>query len=61
MNYAQLSAEGKAYYKKVICEELWLKYYNDTLRRHRIITEKEYLIMHEVILVRTGRLLQDLQ
>lgn len=61
MNYAQLSAEGQACYKKAICEELWLKYYNDTLRRNRIITEKEYLRMHEAILIRTGRLLQEVQ
>lgn len=61
MNFAQLSAEGKECYKKVICEELWLKYYNDTLRRHGIITDKEYLKMHEVILVRTARLLQEVQ
>lgn len=58
MNYARLSEEGRLLYKKVVCEELWLKYFNNTLRRHRIITEREYLRMHEMILVRTGELLK---
>ena len=41
MNASSLSENGKERYKQVICEELWLKYCNDTLRRHKVITEKE--------------------
>lgn len=61
MTYTQYSEEGKALYKKVICEELWLRYFNDTLRRHRIITERDYLKMNEAILVRTSQLLCEVQ
>lgn len=61
MNIALLSEEGRARYKKTICEKLWLEYYNNTLRHHGIITEKEYLKMREAILIRTGKLLKDVQ
>lgn len=61
MNIALLSEEGREHYKRVICEELWLTYYNDTLRRHGIITEKEHMKMYGAILVRTGRLLKRLR
>lgn len=61
MNIASLSAEGRTRYKKVICEQLWLEYYNDTLRQHRIIAEKVYLKMHEAILIRTEKLLKGVQ
>ena len=47
--------------QRMLVWQVWLKYYNDTLRRNRIITEKEYLRMHEAILIRTGRLLQEVQ
>lgn len=61
MNASSLSENGKERYKQVICEELWLKYCNDTLRRHKVITEKEYLKMNNSILIRTGRLLKEIQ
>lgn len=61
MTYTQYSEEGKTLYKKVICEKLWLRYFNDTLRRHRIITERDYLKMNEAILVRTSQLLCEVQ
>lgn len=60
INVALLSEEGKELYKKVICEELWLNYYNSTLRRHKVITEREYLNMHEVILKRKNQLLREI-
>lgn len=60
INVARLSEKGRELYKKVICEELWLNYYNSTLRKHKVITEREYLNMHEVILKRTNQLLREL-
>lgn len=60
MNVAQLSESGKEQYKKVICEELWLRYFNDTLRKKNIISEKEHRMMFVKIVERTGSLLKGL-
>lgn len=58
---ALLSEEGRELYKKVICEELWLKYYNRTLKRYKVISEREFLKMNEAILARTSRLLEGIR
>lgn len=60
MDVTQLSEIGKEQYKKVICEELWLRYFNDTLRKNNIISEKEYRMMFVKIVDRTGSLLKGL-
>lgn len=60
MNVAQLSKEGKEQYKKVICEELWLRYFNDTLRKKDVISEKEYRKLQIAIMERTGSLLKEI-
>lgn len=60
MNVVQLSKEDKEQYKKVICEELWLRYFNDTLRKKEVISEKEYRKMQIAIIERTGSLLKEI-
>lgn len=60
MNIAQLSEKEKERYKKVICEELWLRYFNDTLRKKNIISEWEYRMMFVKIIERTGFLLKGI-
>lgn len=61
MNVALLSEKEKEQYKKVVCEELWLKYFNSSLRKQRVITEKEFLRMNTLILERTQRLLNGIK
>lgn len=58
MDYTKLSDEGKAKCKRAALEELWLKYYNDTLRKHGLITELEHRKMSLKILERTRMLLK---
>lgn len=58
MDYTMLSDKAKARCKKVVLEELWLKYYNDTLRKHGIITELEHRKMSLKISERTRMLLK---
>lgn len=58
MNFAKLSEEGRAKCEKVVFEELWLKYYNDTLRKQGLITETEHRKMHLMISKRTQSLLK---
>lgn len=57
----KLSPEGKETYKKFVCEELWLRYFNDTLRKQRIITEDEHRMMFQKILERTAKLSKGIQ
>ena len=61
MNVALLSPEGKEKYKKIVCEELWLRYFNDTLRKQRIITEYEHRAMLLKIMERTSNLSEGIQ
>lgn len=61
VNVARLSPEGKEKYKKIVCEELWLRYFNDTLRRQRVITEHEHRMMHLKIMERTASLTKGIQ
>lgn len=58
MNVTLLSEEEKERYKKAICEDLWLKYFNRTLHNQGVITEREYLKMNTLIVERTQRLLK---
>lgn len=58
MDYIKLSAEGKAKCKKAVFEELWLKYYNDTLHKQKLITEAEHRKMLIMISERTQKLLK---
>ena len=44
--------------RKVVSEELWLHYFNDTLFAKGVITEKEHLKMNLEISLRTQRLLK---
>lgn len=59
MDYTKLSGEGKARCKKAASEELWLKYYNNTLRKQGLITESEYRKMSLKISDRTQMLLKS--
>lgn len=59
MDYTKLSDESKARCKKAVIEELWLKYYNDTLRKHGLITEIEHRKMSLKISERTRMLLKS--
>lgn len=61
MNAALLSPEGKEQYKKSVCEELWLRYFNDTLRKQRIITDYEHRRMLLKIKERTASLSKGIQ
>ena len=61
MIVALLSEEVKERYKKAICEDLWLKYFNSTLHKQGIITEREYLKMNTLIVERTQRLLKRIE
>ena len=61
MNMGSLSPEGKERYKSIICEELWLKYYNSTLLKHGIITDREYMRMNIRISQRTCAMLEKLK
>lgn len=56
-----LSPESKEKYKSIVCEELWLRYFNDTLRKQRIITEEEHRMMFLKILERTAKLSKTIQ
>lgn len=58
MDYTKLSDEGKAKCKNAVLEELWLMYYNDTLRKQGIITELEHRKMYLKISERTRMLLK---
>lgn len=61
MNVALFSPEGKEQYKKIVCEELWLRYFNDTLRKQRIITEYEHQMMLLKIMERTAKLTEGIR
>ena len=51
----QLSNEQR---RKIVAEELWLHYFNDTLLAKGVITEKEHLKMSLEINLRTQRLIK---
>ena len=57
----KLPPESREKYKKIICEELWLRYFNDTLRRQRVITEHEHRMMLLKIMERTASLMKGVQ
>lgn len=57
----KLLPESREKYKKIICEELWLRYFNDTLRKQQIITEHEHRMMFLKILERTASLSKGIQ
>ena len=61
MRINELSSEGRERYKKIVCEELWLRYFNDTLRKQRIITEHEHQMMFLKIIERTANLSKGIQ
>lgn len=61
MDFTHLSAEGKAKCKKAVYEELWLKYYNDTLHKQGLITEIEHRKMSVLISGRTQKLLKGVK
>lgn len=57
----KLSPEGKEKYKNIVYEELWLRYFNDTLLKQQIITEDEHIRMFQKILERTAKLSKGIQ
>lgn len=59
MDYTKLSDEGKRKCEKAVVEELWLMYYNNTLRKHGLITEIEHRKMSLKISERTRMLLKS--
>lgn len=48
-----MGIEMSEWYKTIICEQLWLTYFNDTLRSKGLITEWEYQRMREQIRTQT--------
>lgn len=61
MIVTKLSPEGKEYYKTIVCEELWLRYFNSTAFDAGLITEDEHRKMLVKIIERTGQKKKELE
>jgi len=53
--------EIKQKHHQIVIEELWLRYYNDYLYEHGVISEQEYRQMFVAIIERTGKLKKKLK
>jgi len=46
---------------KLVTEEFWLRYYNDYIFKHGVISEREYRKMFVMIIERTAKLKKKLK